>query len=238
MLSPAAEKRLEVMQTLDTLGAGFSLASHDLDIRGAGNLLGAEQSGHIREVGIELYQQMLEEAVAEARGLAQGLSGGRKADDDWSPAIAVGMPVMIPDSYVGDLTVRLGLYRRLAWLSEGDQIDAFAAELIDRFGPLPDEVENLLQIVALKKLCREAGIEKVDAGIKGAAVSFRKDHFTNPAGLVAWITGHEETAKLRPDHTLILMRDWQDPAERMQGVRYLVGELTRLAGEGEGQGNP
>ena len=238
MLSPAAEKRLEVMQTLDTLGAGFSLASHDLDIRGAGNLLGAEQSGHIREVGIELYQQMLEEAVAEARGLAQGLSGGRKADDDWSPAIAVGMPVMIPDSYVGDLTVRLGLYRRLAWLSEGDQIDAFAAELTDRFGPLPDEVENLLQIVALKKLCREAGIEKVDAGIKGAAVSFRKDHFANPAGLVAWITGHEETAKLRPDHTLVLMRDWQDPAERMQGVRYLVGELTRLAGEGEGQGNP
>ena len=238
MLSPAAEKRLEVMQTLDTLGAGFSLASHDLDIRGAGNLLGAEQSGHIREVGIELYQQMLEEAVAEARGLAQGLNGGRKGDDDWSPAIAVGMPVMIPDSYVGDLTVRLGLYRRLAWLSEGDQIDAFAAELTDRFGPLPDEVENLLQIVALKKLCREAGIEKVDAGIKGAAVSFRKDHFANPAGLVAWITGHEETAKLRPDHTLILMRDWQDPAERMQGVRYLVGELTRLAGEGEGQGNP
>ncbi|MAF95422.1 MAG: transcription-repair coupling factor [Rhodospirillaceae bacterium] len=236
MLSPAAKKRLEVMQTLDTLGAGFSLASHDLDIRGAGNLLGAEQSGHIREVGIELYQQMLEEAVAEARGLAQGQNGGRKADDDWSPAIAVGMPVMIPDSYVGDLTVRMGLYRRLAWLSERDEIDAFAAELIDRFGPLPDEVENLLQVVALKKQCREAGVEKVDAGVRGAVVSFRKDHFANPAGLVAWITGHGETVKLRPDHTLVLMRGWEAPAERMEGVRYLVGELARIAGEGEGQG--
>ncbi len=234
MLSPAAEKRLEVMQTLDTLGAGFSLASHDLDIRGAGNLLGAEQSGHIREVGIELYQQMLEEAVAEARGLAQGVNGGRKADDDWSPAIAVGIPVMIPDSYVGDLTVRMGLYRRLAWLSEGDEIDAFAAELIDRFGPLPDEVENLLQVVALKKPCREAGVEKVDAGVRGAVVSFRKDHFANPAGLVAWITGHGETVKLRPDHTLVLMRDWETPAERMKGVHYLIGELARIAGEGEG----
>ncbi len=236
MLSPAAKKRLEVMQTLDTLGAGFSLASHDLDIRGAGNLLGAEQSGHIREVGIELYQQMLEEAVAEARGLAQGQNGGRKADDDWSPAIAVGMPVMIPDSYVGDLTVRMGLYRRLAWLSERDEIDAFAAELIDRFGPLPDEVENLLQVVALKKQCREAGVEKVDAGVRGAVVSFRKDHFANPARLVAWITGHGETVKLRPDHTLVLMRGWEAPAERMEGVRYLVGELARIAGEGEGQG--
>ena len=125
--------------------------------------------------------------------------------------------------------------RRLAALEEQAGIDAFAAELIDRFGPLPDEVENLLQIVALKKLCREAGVEKVDAGVRGAAVSFRKDHFANPAGLVAWITGHGETAKLRPDHTLVLMRDWQAPAERMQGVRYLIGELARIAGEGEGR---
>jgi transcription-repair coupling factor (superfamily II helicase) len=228
LLSAAAEKRLEVMQTLDTLGAGFSLASYDLDIRGAGNLLGAEQSGHIREVGIELYQQMLEEAVAEARGL----DDGKPAEDEWSPTIGLGMPVLIPDVYVSDLTVRMGLYRRLAWLTERDEIDAFAAEMIDRFGPLPEEAENLLQIVALKKLCRQAGVDKVETGPRGAVVSFRKDRHANPAGLVAWITGQQGTAKLRPDHRLVFMRTWETPKDRLEGVRYLLRELARVAQDG------
>jgi len=223
-VSVAAEKRLEVMQTLDTLGAGFSLASHDLDIRGAGNLLGDEQSGHIREVGIELYQQMLEEAVAEARGGEEQVQ-----DEEWSPQIAVGLPVMIPENYVADLTVRMGLYRRLAWLHTKTEIEAFAAEMIDRFGALPDEVENLLDIVTLKNLCKEAGVSKVDAGPKGAVVTFRNDHFVNPAGLVAFITTHQETAKLRPDHKLVLMRNWANGEQRIDGVRYLVGELVRIA---------
>ncbi len=161
-LSPNALRRLEVMQTLDTLGAGFTLASHDLDIRGAGNLLGEEQSGHIREVGIELYQQMLEEAVAEAqrRGLAR-----MPADrgEGWTPQINLGMPVLIPEAYVADLDVRLGLYRRIGRPGGPDEIEAFAAELIDRFGPLPEEVDNLLQIMTIKQLCRQAGVEKVDA---------------------------------------------------------------------------
>ena len=230
ILTRAAEKRLEVMQTLDTLGAGFSLASHDLDIRGAGNLLGAEQSGHIREVGIELYQQMLEEAVAEARGLDDGHS----AEDDWSPTIGIGMPVMIPETYIDDLGVRMGLYRRLAWLGGADEIETFAAEMIDRFGPLPDEVENLLQTVALKKFCRDAGIEKVEAGLKGAVLSFRNNDFANPAGLVEWITSHSGTAKLRPDHKLVYMREWGNPEERLEGVRYLVGKLARIAAGDEG----
>jgi transcription-repair coupling factor (superfamily II helicase) len=221
LLTKTAQKRLDVMQTLDTLGAGFSLASHDLDIRGAGNLLGAEQSGHIREVGIELYQKMLEEAVAEARG--------QVTEDDWSPSIGIGMPVMIPEAYIGDLTVRMGLYRRLAWLGGAAEIDTFAAEMIDRFGPLPDEVENLLQTVALKKLCRDAGIEKVEAGLKGAVLSFRKNEYANPAGLVEWLTSHAGTAKLRPDQKLVFMRDWDNPADRLDGVRYLVGELARIA---------
>ena len=146
-LTPAATKRLEVMQTLDSLGAGFSLASHDLDIRGAGNLLGGEQSGHIREVGIELYQQMLEEAVAEARGL-------ETSDEDWSPSVAIGLAVLIPETYIADLTLRMDLYRRLARLTEKDEIDAFAAEIIDRFGSLPEEVENLLRTVEIKGLAK------------------------------------------------------------------------------------
>ncbi|MEO5338132.1 MAG: transcription-repair coupling factor, partial [Magnetospirillum sp. WYHS-4] len=223
-LSKAAERRLEVMQTLDTLGAGFTLASHDLDIRGAGNLLGEEQSGHIREVGIELYQQMLEDAVREAREHGQG----GIMEEDWSPQIGVGMPVLIPDGYVADLAVRLDLYRRIARLADPADIESFAAEMIDRFGPLPSEAENLLKTVAVKQLCRRAGVEKVEAGPKGAVVAFRHNSFANPGGLVAWLQGQAGTAKLRPDHKLVLMRNWETPAERMAGIHRLLGDLAAL----------
>ena len=223
-LTPAAEKRLEIMQTLDSLGAGFSLASHDLDTRGAGNLLGEEQSGHIREVGFELYQHMLEEAVAEARGLDGGAT-----DDDWSPQITVGLAVLIPDFYVTDLGVRMDLYRRIAGLADGAAIDGLAAELIDRFGPLPESVENLLALVAVKQLCRAANVEKVDAGPKGAVVAFRGDHFANPAGLVQFINDQKGTAKLRPDHRLVHMRGWPTPRDRLLGVERLLGDLARLS---------
>ena len=226
-LSAAAEKRLQVMQTLDTLGAGFTLASHDLDIRGAGNLLGEEQSGHIREVGVELYQQMLEDAVAEARGVDD-----ERASGDWSPQISLGMAVLIPESYIADLALRMGLYRRLAYVTGREEIDAFAAEMIDRFGPLPPETENLLQVVAVKGLCRAAGVEKVETGHKGAVVSFRNNHFANPAGLVQFMTANVGTVRLRPDHRLVYSRAWEEPADRLKGVRYLLGELARIAAAG------
>jgi transcription-repair coupling factor (superfamily II helicase) len=226
-LTAAAQRRLEVMQALDSLGAGFMLASHDLDIRGAGNLLGEEQSGHIREVGIELYQQMLEDAVAEARAA----SGGVPADTgQYSPSIDVGIPVLIPADYVPDLGIRLSLYRRIANLTGRAEIEAFAVELIDRFGSLPDEVENLLETVAIKRLCLEAGVERLEAGSKGAVVSFHKDHFENVEGLVQFITGQAGTARLRPDQKLVFSRSWEASSDRMEGVRYLLGELSALNG--------
>jgi len=126
----------------------------------------------------------------------------------------------------------MGLYRRLAWLAGRDEIEAFAAELIDRFGPLPEEAENLLQVVALKQPCRDAGVERIEAGPKGAVVSFRKDRHANPARLVKWITSQQGTAKLRPDHHLVFMRSWHTPKQRMEGVRYLIGELAHVAQEG------
>jgi transcription-repair coupling factor (superfamily II helicase) len=224
-MTKAAEKRLEVMHTLDTLGAGFTLASHDLDIRGAGNLLGEEQSGHIREVGIELYQQMLEEAVAEARGL----DGVGHDSDEWSPQIGIGMPVLIPESYVQDLNVRLVLYRRLASLTDKKYIESFAAELIDRFGTLPDEVENLMQVMAIKQMCKDAGVGKVDAGPKGAVVSFRNNTFANPEGLVSFMMDNAGTVKLRHDQTLVFNRIWETPRDRLDGVRYLLQDLVKIA---------
>jgi transcription-repair coupling factor (superfamily II helicase) len=223
-VSPNAAKRLEVLQSLDSLGAGFTLASHDLDIRGAGNLLGEEQSGHIREVGVELYQHMLEEAVAQARGT-------ETADDgEWSPQINIGMAVLIPDGYVNDLDARLGLYRRIARLEDSHEIEAFAAELHDRFGALPAEVENLLSIVAIKGLCRAAGIEKLDAGPKGAVIAFHDETFSNPEGLVAFINANAGRVSLRPDHRLVVRRGWTNPAARAEGAHALVRELAQIAG--------
>ncbi|HKF64326.1 MAG TPA: TRCF domain-containing protein, partial [Dongiaceae bacterium] len=223
-LSPTAQKRLEVMQTLDQLGAGFTLASHDLDIRGAGNLLGDEQSGHIREVGIELYQQMLEEAVAEARGQAQAAPA-----EAWTPQINLGMPVLIPESYVADLPVRLALYRRIAALVDQQEIDAFAAEMIDRFGPLPAEVENLLEVVALKRLCRAANVDKVEAGPKGAVVSLRDNRFAKPERLIGYISSQGDKAQVRPDQRIVFRQPWDEAPERVKGIEKLMQKLASLA---------
>jgi transcription-repair coupling factor (superfamily II helicase) len=225
-LTPTAQRRLEVMQTLDQLGAGFTLASHDMDIRGAGNLLGEEQSGHIREVGVELYQHMLEEAVAASRS---GADEAAQARDEWTPQITIGTPVLIPEAYVGDLSVRLGLYRRIATLVDRREIDAFAAELIDRFGPLPAEVDNLLEIIAIKRLCRDAGVEKVEAGPKGAVLAFHDNRFANPAGLVAFLQEQVGTAKLRPDQRVVIIRNWEDTRQRLGGINALLRRLAEIA---------
>ncbi len=223
-LTPASEQRLKVLQSLDTLGAGFQLASHDMDIRGAGNLLGEEQSGHIREVGYELYQQMLEEAIASLRH-----EGEEPADGRWSPQITIGMSVMIPESYVGDLQLRMGLYRRLAELEDQAAIDAFAAEMIDRFGPLPEEAEHLLKIVAIKALCRRANVEKIDVGPKGAVIGLRERRFADPAALIQWVASQGSLAKIRPDESIVVIRDWADLGGRLKGVTALIGELVVLA---------
>jgi transcription-repair coupling factor (superfamily II helicase) len=223
-LSKTAQQRLHVIETLDSLGAGFSLASHDMDIRGAGNLLGEEQSGHIREVGAELYQQMLQDAVAAARG---GVAA-EDLEEQWTPQINLGMPVLIPEAYVGDLNVRMELYRRLSRLVDREEIDAFAAELIDRFGPLPEEVENLLSLIALKQLCKSAGVERLDAGPKGAVVSFRNNSFARPDKLVDFISRNAKRIKLRPDHKLVLTGG-AGGRKRVEEAQRLMRSLAKLA---------
>ncbi|WP_408014726.1 transcription-repair coupling factor [Rhizobium rhizophilum] len=223
VLTTGAERRLKVLQSLDTLGAGFQLASHDLDIRGAGNLLGEEQSGHIKEVGFELYQQMLEEAVAEVKGVDE------IQDTGWSPQIQVGTSVMIPDAYVPDLHLRLGLYRRLGEINELGEIDAFGAEMIDRFGPMPVEVQHLLKVVYIKALCRKANVEKLEAGPKGVVVQFRGKQFPNPAALVGYIAKQGTMAKIRPDHSVFLTRDLPTPEKRLSGAAVVMTQLAELA---------
>jgi transcription-repair coupling factor (superfamily II helicase) len=222
----SAEKRLKVLQSLDSLGAGFQLASHDLDIRGGGNLLGEEQSGHIREIGVELYQQMLEDAVNELRARA---GAEEVADRGWSPQINTGAAVLIPEEYVPDLNVRLALYRRISEAEKSQDREALAAELIDRFGPLPPEADQLLKVVAIKGLCREANVAKIDVGPKGAVVSFRNDDFKNPGSLIAFVAKNGVAWRVRPDNKVVVKGEWETPKQRLDAAERVLAELAKLA---------
>lgn len=227
-MTPQAQKRLEVLQSLDTLGAGFQLASHDLDLRGAGNLLGDEQSGHIKEVGYELYQQMLTDAITLLKAGVE-----EPQEELWSPTIALGAPVTIPEDYVADLTLRLQLYRRLSTLETDEDIESFAAEMIDRFGPAPPEVEQLLEIVAIKALCRRAHVEKLDAGPKGVIIAFRENHFADPAGLVRYVAEQGTSAKVRPDMRIVFIREFDSMKQRLAGARRILRALVGIAEKGK-----
>lgn len=229
-LTPTAEKRLRVLGSLDTLGAGFTLASQDLDIRGAGNLLGEEQSGHMRDVGYELYQSMLEEAIVKIRAGETELPND---DGQWAPQINLGVSVLIPEAYVPDLDVRLGLYRRLSSLTTKVELEGFAAELIDRFGKLPREVNTLLLVVRIKAMCKKAGIAKLDGGPKGATLLFHNDKFASPQGLVEFLHDQRGMAKIK-DNKIIVRRDWTKEADRIKGAFSIARDLAeKVAKVGE-----
>ncbi len=226
-LTPQAMRRLKFLGAIDSLGAGFNLASQDMDLRGAGNLLGEEQSGHIKEVGFELYQQMLEETIAKLKsGEIEGTP-----EDEWAPQLNLGVPVTIPESYVADLDVRLGLYRRLAELTTKVELVGFAAELIDRFGPLPREVNTLLLVIRIKAMAKRANISKLDAGPKGATIQFHGDKFPNPAGLVEFIHDQRGQAKVS-DNKIVVLRDWPGDADRIKGAFAIAKELAAKIKEG------
>ncbi len=226
IITEKAEKRLKILGDLDSLGAGFELASHDLDIRGAGNLLGDEQSGHIREVGFELYQSMLEDAILEAKAKGAGLDA---ETESFSPQITVDAPILIPENYVPDLSLRMGLYRRMNGLDSHQDIQAFAAEMIDRFGDLPVETDNLLKLMEIKLNCVKAHIAKIEMGPRGALVSFHNDKFPNVPGLLAYADRLKGTARIRPDNKLFIERRWRDPKSRLHGLTQLTTGLSKLA---------
>jgi len=222
-LTPQAQKRLKLLASLDSLGAGFNLASHDLDLRGAGNLLGEEQSGHIKEVGYELYQQMLEETIAKIK--SGEINGLAPVDDAWAPQINLGVPVLIPEEFVPDLDIRLGLYRRLSHLTTKVELEGFAAELIDRFGALPKEVNTLLLVVRIKAMCKRAGISRLDAGPRGVTVQFHNDKFANPAGLVEYLQAQKGAAKVQ-GNKVVLAVDWPNESDRIKGAFGVARDLA------------
>jgi transcription-repair coupling factor (superfamily II helicase) len=224
-LSDVTKRRLEILSSLDALGSGFSLASHDLDLRGAGNVVGEEQSGHIREVGVELYQKLLQEAILMARAA----EGGEviDIDEDWSPQINMGTAVLIPDSYVADLNLRLTLYRRIGHLKDIDELDDMRQELIDRFGPIPQEVRNLFDVIGLKALCKKAHVERLDVGNKGFVIGFKNNVFPKPDDLVLYLqrAGH---VKLRPDQRVAFTRAWKTTKERLMDIRAVLSDLGNI----------
>jgi transcription-repair coupling factor (superfamily II helicase) len=224
--NPTAMKRLEVIQNLDSLGAGFTLASHDMDIRGFGNMLGEEQSGQIKEVGVELYQEMLREAVANAKSSHKD----EEVSDKLSPQINLGIPVLIPEDYISDIQLRLGMYRKAASAENNEELESLAAEMIDRFGKLPPEVGNLFEIMKVKQQCVQAGISRIDAGPKGIVVSFHNNTFKNPEALINFIAKNPLKTKLRGDMKLVLMSEFNSPLERVRSVRIFLDKIIALAG--------
>ncbi|CAN0348208.1 unnamed protein product [Scytosiphon promiscuus] len=227
VITETADRRLKILQSLDSLGAGFQLASHDLDMRGSGNLLGDQQSGHVKEVGVELYQSMLEDAV---NALKAGARDDEDFADDWSPQINTGAAVLIPESYVEDLNIRLSLYRRLSEISTAAERESFAAELIDRFGPLPDETRQLLEVTAIKVQCKVLGISKLDAGQKGAVFAFREDTVLDPARLLDVVRSRPSQLRIRPDSKLVHSGLGGTPEQRLSGIRGFLKELEAAAG--------
>jgi transcription-repair coupling factor (superfamily II helicase) len=174
-------------------------------------------------VGYELYQAMLEETIQKIRsGELQGLTA---SDDQWSPQINLGVPVLIPEEYVPDLDLRLGLYRRLSGLTTKVELEGFAAELIDRFGPVPKEVNTLLLVVRIKAMCKRAGISRLDGGPKGATVQFHNDKFANPAGLVDFLKAQGPGAKVS-GNKIVLPRDWKTEGDRIKGAFAIAKDLA------------
>ena len=196
-----------------------------MDIRGSGNVLGEEQSGHIKDVGIALYHHMLEEEIARIKS---GEKLEEKAAAEWSPQIVTGVPIMISEKYVRDLGVRLGLYKRIGSLETAEELLDMREELVDRFGAIPPEVENLLKTVEIKQLCRKANIERIDAGAKGFVVGFHENRFAAPDKLINLIARSGGSIKVRPDQKIFVSRDLAGYAERLEAVRGFIVKLNNL----------
>jgi transcription-repair coupling factor (superfamily II helicase) len=215
-ISAATRERLRTLEALDRLGAGFAISARDLDLRGAGDLLGEEQAGHVKLIGIGLYRHLLERALEAARG--------EDSAGDWSPELNIGAAGLIPADYVPEPEVRINLYSRLDRLRGADELDALAAEIEDRFGPTPDSVNHLLMLARLRALCREAGVAKLDAGPQAVALTFRP----GPDGDARMARAIEEAggALERRGERLVAPRPSESVAEQLPAALELLEALT------------
>ncbi|AEK74913.1 transcription-repair coupling factor [Rickettsia conorii subsp. heilongjiangensis] len=196
-------RRLEIIQNSCALGSGFTIASRDMDLRGVGNLIGEEQSGQIKEVGTELYQEMLEEQIAILK------DEPIVSEQPFIPTINLGLSVFIPDNYVADAALKLGLYRRIGNLSNEIEVETFKDEMIDRFGLLPIEFNNLLDIVKIKLLCFKLNIENLDSGDNGFVIKFYKNADMTDK-ILKFVSTYSNQAKIKPDNKLVYIKKLVD----------------------------
>ncbi|MGH8149175.1 MAG: TRCF domain-containing protein, partial [Steroidobacteraceae bacterium] len=221
-LGADAAKRLQAIESLEDLGAGFVLATHDLEIRGAGELLGEAQSGQMTEVGLALYLDLLEEAV-------RSLKDGREPVLDRPLAAAteveLHLPAFLPESYVADVHVRLVLYKRIASAPDGSALDELTAELVDRFGPLPQPGHRLLGLARLKLRARTLGVRRLDLGPQGGYVLFERDHHIDPAVVIGMMQREPQTFRLEGPLKLRVSGTLAEEAQRFGRARELLDRL-------------
>ena len=222
-LTGDALKRLEALESLEDLGAGFVLATHDLEIRGAGELLGEEQSGEMTEVGLTMYLDMLDRAV-------KAMKNGKKIDLEAPLASAseveLRVPALLPEDYVADVHVRLALYKRIAAAPDEAALEELTAELVDRFGPLPAQTQNLLRTARIRLLTRQLGIRRLDFGVHGGYLLFETDNRIDPAAVIRLIQDRSREYKLEGPLKLRVSRDLDDELERFDFVTALLQRLT------------
>lgn len=218
-LTPQAQKRLDILRSLDALGGGFSIASHDMDLRGYGNLVGEEQSGHIKEIGFELYQSMLQEAIENLQ------SGDYEEELEQSTTINIGVAVQLPETFIEDSSLRLSLFRRLAAANDEVALEDIAVEMIDRFGDLPEAANNLITLLKIKLKARSIGVSKIDYGTKGLVITFVKMKDEQLAKILQLAQKHPEI-KIRPDNKILIERLWENHEKRLKGAAQIIESLA------------
>ncbi|MDX1923711.1 MAG: transcription-repair coupling factor [Rickettsiaceae bacterium] len=214
----SAIKRLEIMQSIDSLGAGFTIACHDMDIRGFGNMIGDDQSGHIKEVGVELYHEMLEEAINR-------IKDSDYKEQEQKPEVKIKVPVYIPDEYIGDSSLRLSIYRRAGSITTEDEINQFCDELLDRFGTPPESVKNLTEIVRLRIACENLRISSLDAAHGGFVLKFRED--ANHEAIIKFVSSNPKNTKIKPDNKLVVIKKLQESNIILE-AKQLLSSLSQL----------
>jgi transcription-repair coupling factor (superfamily II helicase) len=226
-LTEDARRRIEAIQDLSDLGAGFRLATHDLEIRGAGNILGPEQSGHIAAVGYDLYMEMLEQAIAELKG--QGIT------EVLEPEIRLPVPALLPDGYVPDVNQRLVLYKQLSATRDFEELDALRADLLDRFGPLPTETRNLTEVIRLKIRCRQLGIEAIGTSHGELVVRVAQGTRIDPHRLARLLEQPGCPLRVTPEHEVrTTLRKLEDALAESVGLLDLLDPDQASADDARG----
>tara|TARA_B100000989_G_C19414544_1_gene415860 strand:- start:30 stop:899 length:870 start_codon:yes stop_codon:yes gene_type:complete len=215
-------KRLSLLKKFNSRGSSFNLASHDLDMRGSGNIIGDAQSGHIKEIGLELYHRLLKDKIIELKNDSDSI------DNDWSPQLNLGLSVLIPEKYIPNLNTRLFFYRKLAYLNSNSELIEVKKEMEERFGLMPNEVNHLFKITELRILCKQLSVEKFDLGKRGLTIKFRNNKFDKTDKLIDFINLNKFDIKLRTDQTLVYNFSKINDKQRIYKAFSFAKELASL----------